>query len=307
MIADDVLLLTLIFLDWISWNYRLCYVDYAISERLRRRKDGIHKYMFADPSSMLLQEGQPKEDNEPYFWVDGKTLRQFLACDRSLDDKLNSGETFVCPKTLLCSHGCLHPRTARHGKLLRKSLYDSYVSLLSAERKYLSATSEVKESDVIGCKITLGGGMTCDVCSKSYRSELGERLEFLRNVYDVYVDILDETNDSMNSFKKESTEEAVEEEYGFIVARSTITKFKKLVVDLMKSVADFARGGPVDNNSTQSDPKNKFVFDGIDSLDISTFPGSPTCSSWATEKKTESTGTDDQIDEKFNSKITCKS
>lgn len=260
---------------------------------------------------MLLQEGQGKETNEPYYWVDGETLRQFLACDRSLDDKLNSGKTIVCPQSLLCEHGCLHPRTARHGKLLRKSLYNSYVSLLSAERKYLSATSEVGESDVNGRKITLERGMTCEVCSKSYSTELGVKLAFLRNVYDIYLDIIDETKDAMNSFKTDSIEE---EQFAFIVTRSTITKFKKLVADLMKSVADFAKGGETGSTTTKDDSGNNSIFDGVDKLDISSFPGSPTYSPYAMVKISESTGTkkaesfgaNDQIDEKFNSKITCK-
>ena len=260
--------------------------------------------MFVDPSSILLQEGQVKEDKEPYFWVDGKTLRQFVACDRSLDDKLSSGEAIISPMSLLCSHNRLHPRTARNGKLLRKSVYDAYVSLLSAERKYLSATSEIKESDVVGHPFTLSGDITCEDCSKSYRKDLGEKLEFLRNIYDVYSDIIDETKDAMTSLKNDYAEKAVEENYAFVVARSTITKFKKLVVDLMKSVADFGKGCNLDISSVLSDRKRNFVFDGIDDLDLSSFLGSQTC---ATENKSKSSGTNDAIDEKWNSKITCKS
>lgn len=247
-----------------------------------------------------------KDGKEPYYWVDGNTLRQFLACDRSLDNKLSSGEAMVCPASLLCSHGCLHPRIARRGKLLRKTLYDSYISLLSGERKFVSAKSGAKESDVVGCVITSRGEMTCHDCSTSYRKELSEKLDFLRIVYGLYLDILDETTDSTKGIKRDSGNEVAQEEYAYIVARSTITKFKKVVLDLMKSVAGFAKGGYPNNSSAKLDPKNNFVFDGIEDIDMSFFPGSPTYRARAVENTAGSTTMNDGIDEKFNSKITCK-
>ena len=255
--------------------------------------------MFVDPSSLLLQEGQPKDEQEPYFWVDGDALRQFLSCDRSLDDKLKSSESIVCPESLICSHGHLHPQVARRGKLLRKSIYDNYTALLSAERKYLSETTEVNESDVVGRVVESKGKITCGECSQMYREELSKRLEFLRNIYDLYLDVLDETNDLTKSGRKDSTEGDPQEEYAFIVSRSTITKFKKLVLDLMKSVADFERGGDSSNDSAQLQGKRNLVLEGVDDLNLSSIPGSQGfVASLAT--------TDDQIDAKFNSKITCK-
>lgn len=273
---------------------RLCYDDYAIMDRLIRRKDAIRKCMFVDPSSLLL-ESQWQDNDIPYFWVDGETLRQFLACDRSLDDKLKSCDPLVCPASLLCKHGFLHPRNARRGKLLRKPLYDSYVSLLSAERKFLSVTDEVKHSVIIGRTINSKETMTCEDCSTSYRKELSKKLEVLRNVNDLYLDIIDETTDSTNSSKGEKSEE-----HAYIVARSAITKFKKLFVDLMKKVADFEKGGYF--NSAKVDSKNSSIFNGIDDLDTSFFPGSPVCTMCANADAKA----DHSLDEKINSKITCK-
>jgi hypothetical protein len=257
--------------------------------------------MFVNPCSLLLQEGQREEENEPYFWVDGTALRQFLACDRSLDEKLSSGDPIVCPDSLLCRHGYLHPRNARCGKLLRKSLYDSYVSLLLAEREHCAVAGEFTENDdVIGCRITAEEDIICQDCSKSYRNELGEKLEFLRNINDLYVDIIDETKDSIKGPKVGSIKGSVEEEYSYIVARSTITKFKKHVIDLMKSVADFSQGGHLEMITDYLDSENNTVLDGIDGLDMSYFPGFPSF------LDTRIAGMDDTLDEKFNSKITCK-
>ena len=156
---------------------RLCCDDYTISDRLRRRKNGIQKYMFVNPSSLLMLKGRRENDDEPYFWVDGDPLRQFLACDRSLDNKLRSNDPIICRESLLCPHGCLHPRNARRGKLLRKSIYDSYVSLLSGERKLLFENDDTKSSDVIGCVITPKERMTCAECSASYCNELSKKLD----------------------------------------------------------------------------------------------------------------------------------
>jgi hypothetical protein len=154
--------------------------------------------------------------------------------------------------------------------------------------------------------ITSEEKMTCEDCSKSYCNELSEKLEFLRNVNDLYVEILDETTDSTKSTKTDSIHEAIEEEYSFIVARSTITKFKKLVVDLMKSVAEFAKGGYLDSSSDQFDSKNNVVFNGIDDLDLSSFPGRSAYADCDDGKATGNAGMNDLLDEKFNSKITCK-
>jgi len=262
--------------------------------------------MFMDPSSLLMQEVQRENHDEPYFWVDGETLIQFLACDRNLDDKLRSDEPIISPKSLLCPHGCLHPRNARRGKLLRKSLYDSYVSLLAGERKLMSVTSEVKESDVIGCVITSKEGMTCEDCSKPYCNELSKKLEYMRNVNDLYVDILNDTTDATNIDKLDSSTDNTEEEYSFIVARSTITKFKKLVVESMKTVVDFKKGAHLDSSYTTVNSKGSIILNGIDDLDISSFPGSPAFLDSVEAQDSGSTGIRDSLDEKFNSKITCK-
>ena len=262
--------------------------------------------MFVDPSSLLLQEGQRKTDDEPYYWVDGENLRKFLKCDRSLDEKLKSDEPIVCPNSLVSPDGFLHPRVARCGKLLRKSLYDSYVSLLSGERKLLSGTNAVRESDVTGSVITSEKGIGCEEYSKSYQSELSEKLEFLKSISSLYQDILDDTTNSAKISKSDLVKDDTQEEYSYIVARSMLTRFKKLVEDLMKSVAGFTKGGCVDSTTTKSDSKFNVVLNGIDDLDLSSFPGNPTHIDCTAAKETKNERQTEFLDEKLNSKITCK-
>jgi len=283
---------------------QLCTDDYAISDRLRRRKDGIRKYMFGDPSSLLMTD-RNRDNDEPYFWVDGKTLRQFLACDRSLDEKLGSDDPIMCCKSMLCPHGYLDPRNARQGKLLRKSIYDSYKSLLAGERKLLSTTTKEKLSDVIGCVIT-SKGMTCAECSKAYSNKLSKKLQFMKNVNDLYVAILDETTDSTKNDRVDPSGIRSESAYSYVVSRSAISKFKKLVVETMKSVADFKKGGYLDSDSSSIASESQIILNGIDDLDISSFPGSSTSvDSLFDSQNTKNTGIQDSLDEKFNSKITC--
>ena len=267
---------------------RMCLQDYVVSDRLRRRKDGIQKYMFVDPSSLLVQESKRRKNNEPYFWVDGDALRQFFACDRSLDEKLRSNKPIVCTETLLCPHDCLHPRDARRGKLLRKSLYDSYVSLLKAERKFLSETSEFEDSDVVGCVITPDEKLICVECSKQYCNELAKKLEFTKNVNDLYVHMKDKT-------KLKFVEH--EREYLYILSKSAVTAFTSLVDKLRKSTEAFSKGANLDRSSTTITSANFLILNGIDDIDISSFPGSPTF---------VNPGSTSKIDEKFNTKFTCK-
>jgi len=272
-----------------------CFEDYVASDRLRRRRDGIQKYMFVDPSSMLVQEGQKEGNDEPYFWVDGDAFRQFLACDLSLDDKLRSNKPIVCPETLLCLHGRLHPRNARRGKLLRKSLYDSYVSLLKGELKLLSETSEVNDNDVVGCVITPNRNMSCVECSKQYCNELTKKLEFIKNVYDLYAHLKDEKTYQYESkfVKSEICMDSTTEEYLYILSRTTITTFLGLVDKLTKSAEGFNKGANLVNKST--------FLNGIDDIDICVFPGSPTF----VGSKMQDPGSTSNLDDKFNTKLTC--
>ena len=263
--------------------------------------------MFANPSSLLPQEGQIRDSNEPYFWVDGKALRQFVACDSSLDSILKSDDPMICPMYLLCMHGRLHPRNARRGKILPKSIYDSYVSLLSEERKVMCATSSVKETNVIGCVISSEEGMTCDQCAKCYRNDLSKKLEFLRTIIDLYVDIIDEAKDSTKRKTRDSITHGIsKEKYSYVVTRATIAKFKKLVIDLFKAVADFWEGSYLNDSTADFESTNKTVLDGIDDLDLSSFPGSPTYRGRMRGKEMKKMELYDSLDEKFNSKITCK-
>lgn len=257
-----------------------------------------------DPSSLLVQESQRGGIDEPYFWVDGDAFRQFLACDLSLDDKLRSNKPIVCPETLLCPHGCLHPRNARRGKLLRKSLYDSYVSLLKGELKLLSETSEVKNSDVVGSVITPNRNMSCVECSKQYCNELTKKLEFINIVYDLYAHMKDETTYQYESkfVKQEIHADSSAEEYLYILSRSTISTFIGLVKKLTKLAEGFNKGTNLDNSSTAITlPKSSFL-NGIDDIDICVFPGSPTF----VGSKVQDLGSTSKLDNKFNTKLTCK-
>ncbi|MGK3740431.1 MAG: hypothetical protein ACI90V_007281 [Bacillariaceae sp.] len=244
--------------------------------------------MFVDPSSLLVQEGKMRKNDEPYCWVDGDALRQFLACDRSLDEKLRSNKPIVCPETLLCPHGCLHPRDARRGKLLRKSLYNSYVSLLKAERKFLSETSELEDSDVVGCVITPDEKLSCVECSKQYCNELTNKLEFTKIVNDLYVHMKDKTKLKFVQHERE---------YLYILSKSAVTAFTTLVDKLKKSTEAFNKGVNLDRSSTTITSANSLILNGIDDIDISSFPGSPTF---------VDPGSTSKLDEKFNTKFTCK-
>jgi hypothetical protein len=252
--------------------------------------------MFVDPSTLLLPRQQATNQvNETYAWVDGDALKKFLACDRSLDDRLRSSEPIVCPKSLLCPHDRLHPRVARRGKLLLKPLFDAYVALLEGERKLLCETGPAEnESDVVGCVITPSENLLCDPCSGTYANELVTKLEFVRNVKALYFAVLDENAGFCFS---------AEDEYVYAVVKTSISKFRTLAEDLMKSVKTFDEGG-VPAGSSVKDSVH-LTFNGIDDIDISSFPN---CSApfGDAENSKSKTGSDDDELEELNRKITCK-
>jgi len=142
--------------------------------------------------------------------------------------------------------------------------------------------------------MTANERVICPQCSESYQKELSRKLDFVRNVHELYKDILCETTDSTknNNAVLDPSADPAESEYTYVVSRSTISKFKKLVVDTMKSIAGFEKGGYLDSNT-----KSRLFLNGIDDLDLSSFPGRP--------DPVFCTASPDSIDERFNSKITC--
>jgi hypothetical protein len=245
--------------------------------------------------------------NPTCYWVDGDIFRRFLECTPDLDDHLRSRKALVCPESLLCSHGGLHPSIARGGKLLRKDLYNAYVSLLTGERKLLCDTgADSNASDVVGRVIEASTDLFCTKCSTSYQSALSKKLQYVKDVKDLYFALEEERGTAAQYsqlYYNASSEGCPEEQYAYVLSRSSTTSFKKKATALMKSFAGFDEGGQIDRSSSSS---STAPLCGLDELDIeSFFVGSSASSSTQCRELPESTTTN-EIEKKFNDNITCK-
>lgn len=290
----------------VLFGFRMCFTDWHTSDRLRRRKLGIRKYMFRDPSTLLWQDDE-NMSKETYYWVEGDTLRSFLACSPAFDDRLRSRESLVCPESFLCSHGGLHPRTARRGKVLRKGLYDAYVSLLRGERQLLRDTSaESHVSDVVGHVIEASSNLFCTECVKSYGIDLSKKLEYVKAVKDLYFALEEEESAALDKSQLNfdaSNEGCPEEHYAYVLSRSSTTNFKRKAAALIKSVAGFDEGGPMEGSASSSAAAPR--LSGLDDIDIESFQIGVGASSFTQCMEIPKTQGTNEIEKKFNGNITC--
>jgi hypothetical protein len=293
---------------------RMCFADGRKSDRLRRRKAGIRKFMMQNAGSLIHDKtgSVSKGKDESTVWVETDFLEKFLRCDRHLDQHLQSSGTLLRHQRLLCDHNRLHPRVTRRGKLLPRLMYNAYISLLEGERTLLNQESEAMEEGnriANDCIITPASNLFCSKCSQSYRDELSKKLESLKNVKNLYDALNSLTDDSALFYEEGEDPVSAEEAYTYAVSRQTVTKYRKCVAALMKTLAKFDDGGSVD--AEESSFSKQTIYEGLDALDISPFQFdqaegdtrmNKTPEQVDSRKEDEST----KLDKLFNSNITCK-
>ena len=293
----------------------MCLQDGQVSNRLQRRKNGILQHLFHDASSLILDESFQNDNvgaEEP-VWVGADFLRDFLRCDPDLDGQLNIREPVLKHQQLLCPHNRLHPRTARQGKLLPRSQYDAYTSLLQGERKLLCQQSATDDpGSPTDCEIIPSRNLFCDICADSYCKELKEKLNLLKSIKDLYHVLLPPVDDKALDMDEEVGFECAEDEFAYAVSRITVTKFKKCVVSLLKPFKDYDEGFVVDESKkSKENPR----IAGLDALDISSFADLQLADEdeKSSPEGNASTGKEisqpepDSLDKFFNTNITCES
>lgn len=265
--------------------------DWAVSDRLKRRKVGIRKYMFHDCIS-LTPSANPAP--ESLFWVDGRTLRGFLSCTSGFDEILNSGDPIVCPSSVLCPHGLLSPENAIQGKLLEKPIYDAFVSLLEGERKLLRDTGpEGDVRSVVGTICKASKNVLCKECCDRTKADSTAKIEQIRNLADLYTALQDD--------KKEDV--AVKEsDCVYLVTRSWATGFKKRFSALLKSTENSDEGGCLVNGKDDPAP----VLAGVADIDLRAFIGQGAVGEEDLENKECQASGSKVLDGTVNRKITCK-
>ena len=285
------------------------------SDRLERRRREIEKQLF----DALLKNSNTKSARPP-VWVDGKVLLQYLSCLDGMDDVLKR-HPLLQHRDLICSHhnGGLHPRVARSGKLLPRHIYDTVVSLLSAEKDQLAlkvSGDEAKPSAKRGKRRSGGGrdksdgetadliiapdsSLFCSECVETYRKELAAKERALSLVLSLHEDFDGKRNDLDPKSLPEGQDI-------FAVSRHFVTVFKKHAERAMKEA---------------SSPQ--VVCEGIDLLDLSFLPSFQAKSEVKIEENTLTSATDcmiiekedgtadaappvgEPLDPKINGKISC--
>lgn len=220
--------------------------------------------MFPTLNSLVFPHHSIEDD---LIWVDGKILRNFLACNKNFDDHLKRESPLLCSR--LCPHGRCHPRDLRNGKLLRKSQYNAYVALLAAERKYLvSIDGMVNDSPIVELPVrTKVDGLICKECNSLYCDELLQKISLVKSIKELYNEVLEATqpNEAPLYYDEDHLSLSEEDKYAYAVAKFNLTKFKKMAEALFKSLSNFDEGGTPDEASPA------VVSVGIDGLDLSAF------------------------------------
>mmetsp|Transcript_27557 Transcript_27557/g.66233 ORF Transcript_27557/g.66233 Transcript_27557/m.66233 type:complete len:2159 (-) Transcript_27557:44-6520(-) len=276
-----------------------CASDLLVAERLGCRRFGIQKFMFPSLSSLVFPH---HSEEDGYVWVDGMTLRDFLSCDTRFDNHLKNKSPILCSPNSLCSHGKIHPRDIRRGKLLRKSQYDAYVALLEAERNELmSVDPSVDDGPIVEELMkTTANGLICAECNEMYCSELQQKMRLVESIKKLYNETLgmNQVDEAPLYYDEDYPPQSDEEKYAYAVAKTSLTKFKDRAKEVFKSVTNFDLGGTPEGKSST------IVIDGIDDLDLSLFPaGRSLCG----VENVAALSSDDSFEDfaKVNKKLTC--
>lgn len=267
----------------------MCAEDGKAADRLERRRDFVHNKMFSNLESSVAT------DPDNTVWVAFEPLLRFISCTDRLENLLRipNDQPILRHHELLCKHDPpgLHPRVARKGKLLPKSVYDAYEEALAIERH--SMTGAPKESPVNDCVIQPSESLFCQQCGKDYTSELQKTYDRASSLK-ILADSLDPTE---NNFKLDpglgETWGNECDRYAYIVSRKFITWFRNKVAALeknhTKAIAD-AKSVECDVDMLHLSAEN--AAEGLDHLDLSEF-----------ERKEED---DEAIVVHVNGHIVCK-
>ncbi|CAJ1953284.1 unnamed protein product [Cylindrotheca closterium] len=285
--------------DKYSTLYDMCHKDTLLADRLRRREIGIRKYMFRDSSSLAVVSV------EPLIWVDADTLRKFLRLDDGLDERIRSEGPILCHKPLLCKHTKLHPVTSRRGKILHRSTFNAYVSLLKAEQSRFREESKLCGdcNPVCDVVISLSKNLICDQCSKSYSSLLATRLKLLKDIKELY-DCLDPSLDNRDlQFYSEGEDfDCSGDAFVFAVSKRMVTRYRnsfKGLIHKFSKLNDETAGSKLAS-------KEDSYLEGLDRLDLSLFQCEYDSDLTNASSKRTANVTITELDMYFNSEIICE-
>lgn len=285
---------------------RMCIADGQTADRLRRRRNGIRKFMFQSSAALTFVPKQATGKNDESVWVEADFLRRFLCLESDLDNQIRSAGPILRHKLLLCEHDGLHPEVSRKGKILPRSVYDAYCSLLKGEQRFLrqeSKLSSADSSEVNDEIVTPSTNLFCHSCAQVYRNHLSNKLSHVRNIKDLF-DQLDPTLDEnqLQVVSEEEIMECPEEGFTYGVSKRMVTKYRNAVKQFLQVLAKLDDGVTINGTAGSG---GKLACEGLDSIDISIFEGVSSSLSLDWISAGSSKNQPLQLARNFNAEIVC--
>lgn len=128
-------------------------------------------------------------------WVDAAILKRFFSCEDGLEDIFRAAAAnegcVLDDLKYICSHSNgLHPKAARKGKLLSRTLYDELDKILLEEFTQFTIDEGTNGSMTVGSILPKkyavdNSSLICEPCGIHFQSESRKKLEMF-NVSLVY-------------------------------------------------------------------------------------------------------------------------
>jgi hypothetical protein len=209
-----------------------------VHDRLAKRKQLlIHDFL-----PELDSETRSHKNDDLMYWVHGDLLRRFISCEDTLDDVVRSSQCFLRNKQYLCKHGFgLHPSKAREGKMLTKTSYNSFITMLTNERMALEQEQSQMSNEFFSAtdlEITNRSHLFCQQCVDSFRSDIRSRISFLDLASQLVQDF---ENDFSIPIEIDHAEN--EDDYKYVVSKQFISSFLRIMKNRMHVILTHSNMG----------------------------------------------------------------
>lgn len=223
----------------------MCVKDVENWNALKRRRTDLNQVVLGRIFS---------EVDKDVVWVDGDDLRNFLSCREVGVPSARMVDKICCP------HGqhSLHPRVARRGKLLPRSIFESYAKLRAADGGS-EGTGDVTQISP--------DQICCNLCTQQYQVELRGKVQIVEAVLRLYA-ALDPKQYAFN-FEISPSEAANESDLcAYVVARKFVSSFRARVARFLKSILTTEASVPVKDFAGGAS-RCETIVEGLDALELS--------------------------------------
>jgi hypothetical protein len=240
----------------------LCLNDEKVAIQLKKRRELLCAHVL--PALTSIDKTNPND----LVWVDASFLRQFISCKDLFVAQIEH-KAIPFQRDILCTHEnpALHPRIARRGKLLPKQAYDALMDIIDNEIQDSVGTGILNpiKGDLL---ISPLRNLVCKCCVQEYRSELVEKLSFVRSVKYLF-DKFDPKEMNHSRYIQPGDESMEKgDQFVYIVSRKFITWFRNKTMRLMKQ-ATMSKADP--KLQTDIHGSTSSIHEGLDGLNLKEF------------------------------------